>query len=238
MRRDMMAAICSVFILLGTFVLSNPQAAFAAIEFNEVFLGDETYFDLYEGWTAEFGFNLTADGDTAVLYDDYDNVISTVLPTDDETSFISGAFLIESAALSFEISSEDVVPVERVTVYSGIYDGDTLLAQMTYDLGSLAWFTRVREYTVLEIDLQELGLEAYLEDGKFLSLVMAIDIADQWTANDFRIDTASLLVEATPVPIPSALWLLGSGLAACLPVSKRKVFKNSPTFSCGVYEKR
>lgn len=232
MRRNMMAAICSVFFLLGTFALSNPQTAFAAMEFNEVFLGDETFFDLYEGWTAEFGFNLTATGDSAALYDDDDNVISTVLPTDDETGFDSGAFQIESAMLSFEISSEDVVPAEMVTVYSGIYDGNTELAQVTYDLGSLDWFTRVREYAVLEIDLKELGLEAYLEDGKFLSLVMAIDICDQWTANDFRIDTASLAVAANPVPVPGAVWLLGSGLAAFLPATRRKLFTKQHLFSC------
>ena len=207
-----------MFFFLPLSVLRNcHNQSFAAI-FYESFLGtyeDGAYFDVWQGNYAEFAFDLTSLGDQAILYDEGNSVIDgPVSPSTDEINYTGSAYDITSASLDFTFSSADW-PSERVLIHSVLYDNqDGILSDVTYSLG-WGWPFYFRDYTDLSIDLIALGLEAYLEDGIFITLVIAPEMENSsvWSSeNDFRIDTASLTLEATPVPLPAAIWLFGTSL--------------------------
>jgi hypothetical protein len=81
--------------------------------FYENFLGADTdgeYFDAWEGYYAEFSFDMTTPGDQASLYDANGDPVSgsvSVPPTADETGYTSGAHQIDAASLDFTFSSAD-----------------------------------------------------------------------------------------------------------------------------------
>jgi hypothetical protein len=211
MRKEI-AAICFVLICAAGIV----QPPHAAADFSETFLGSKTdgdYFDVWEGWSARFAFNLAAPGDTAALFDASGGQVGSVrLPTQDETGYIPGSYGLTTATLGFTISSSDLAR-ETVRIRSGFYDGNRLLLEQTYTLGT--WWTELtgqRKYADLAIDLLALGLEQYVKDGHFVTLVIAPD-TPSLLPNDFRIDATNMTVAVTPVPIPAAAWLFGSGLA-------------------------
>jgi hypothetical protein len=188
--------------------------------FTETFLGgerDNKYFDIWQGWKAEIGFNLTDVGDQAKLYDASGHLQATKSPTTDVTSFVPADYNIVGAKLNFTFSSIDW-PKEKVRIEAGVYDGDTLIYEHTYDLNPfwrwLDWGQR--QYANLQLDLITLGFGEYVSDGKFLTLVIAPNICGIF-ANDFRLDYANLTVTADPVPVnpvpePTTLLLLGLGL--------------------------
>ncbi len=210
--RKIVVAICFI-LLCGAGTIQPPHAVAG---FSETFLGSGTdgdFFDVWEGWSARFAFNMTAPGDTATLFNASGGQIGSVrFPTRDETGFIPGFNRLDAANLGFTISSGDLAR-DTVRIRSGFYDGNECLLEQTYTLGS--WATALngqRKYADLTMDLLALGLGQYLEDGRFITFVVAPDTPSP-LSNDFRIDMATMTVEATPVPLPAAFWLLGSGLA-------------------------
>ncbi|WP_319524281.1 VPLPA-CTERM sorting domain-containing protein [uncultured Desulfosarcina sp.] len=207
------AIVAFALLIFVAGVLQAPMLA-KADTFTETFLGgigDGDYFDVSEGWYARFVFNLTMLGETAALYSPSDSVESyRETPTDDETTFIANAYQIEAAELGFTFASADIAS-EEITIYSSFMDGDENLGTYQFELGNV-WTLLSGSYKTAEltINLLDYGLENYLEDGRFITLVIAFESG--CLPNDFRIDTASLTVEATPVPIPAGIWLLGAGL--------------------------
>jgi hypothetical protein len=219
--RKIVLSFCFILIC-GAGIIQPPHATAG---FSETFLGSGTdgdFFDVWEGWSARFAFNMTASGDTATLYNASGSQVgSTRPPTLDETGFIPGFNRIDAAHLAFTISSGDLAR-DTVRIRSGFYDGNECLLEQTYTLGS--WATVLngqRKYADLTMDLLALGLGQYLEDGRFITFVVAPD-TPALLPNDFRIDMAAMTMEATPVPLPAAFWLFGSGLAGLAGV--RRIF--------------
>jgi hypothetical protein len=210
----------SVLLFLG-----GAGEARASLTFSETFLGGKTdgvYFDVWQNWNAKFIFNMTTSGETATLYDNHNNQVGLPLPPSlDETRFVPNVHRVDAATLGFTFSSSDPQP-ETVLVRTGFWDGNTLLREETYNLGNY-WtlLTGNRKSADLTLDLVGLNLRQYLEDGRFVTLVIAPDLSRCISTNDFRIDTANLTVEATPVPIPASVWLFGSGFVGLIGIGRK-----------------
>jgi hypothetical protein len=225
----------SVLLFLG-----GAGEARASLTFSETFLGGKTdgdYFEVWENWNAQFIFNMTTIGETATLYDNYNHQVGQArLPSLDEASFVPNVHRVDAATLGFTFSSSDP-EAETVLVRTGFWDGNTLLREETYDLGN-DWTLRTgnRKSADLTLDLVGLNLRQYLEDGRFVTLVIAPDLSHCISTNDFRIDTANLTVEATPVPIPASVWLLGSGFAGLISIGRKmRGGEIHPTFTSRLY---
>lgn len=207
------ASIISLCLVL-VFSLTGSEATAAV--YQETFLGtgrDGNYFDIYQDWKARFAFNLTTVGETATLYDHNGGQRLQSTPTTDETRFTPNIGSINSAVLSFTFSSSDYA-MERVKIKTGFSDGSSTIWIGDYTLGTIITdVLNLREYGKLSLDLIGLGYRSYLEDGRFVSFVITPDFS-QCILNDIRVDLAELSVDATqtPVPVPAAAWLLGSGL--------------------------
>jgi len=182
-----------------------------------------------DGWSARFAFDITAPGATATLFNaSGEQVRSIRFPTQNETGFDPGLYLINAAKLNLTISSSDFAR-ETVITRSGFNDGNTLLLQQTYSLGTgLTESAGQRRYLDITIDLITSGLGQYMQDGRFVTFVIAPDTRSRLPSN-CRIDKASIMVDVTPVPppnvtpvpLPAAFWLFGSGLIGLVGIRKR-----------------
>ncbi len=231
-----------LLIIAVILTVLGSAAEAVPVTFSETFLGgqkDGIYMDVRQGWVASIGFNVAGPGDSAVLKDTERNIISSWSPTTDAGGFV-GQYNILDAHLNFTISSNDAAR-EKVIIKAGISDGNSVLSEKIFTLGSaplfrdsylfvgsspLSWDRQriTREYANFSIDLLALGLGDYLADGKFMTLVIAPDFGSY---NDFRIDYANLQLTAdpvgAPVPEPGTWILLGSGLLGL--VFSKKLFR-------------
>jgi hypothetical protein len=204
----------TITLLLG---LVPASQALASLSLTETFLGTKTdgdYFDVYEGYTATFGFNLTSLGDQALLFDGDGNVADDRdYPTTDVDTFVPSNQSITAATLSFRFSSQDLAP-ETVQVKTSLSNGGGILLEENFWLFSIFGFGN----STADVNLDLEDYLSYLQDGIFLTLVIAPE-SGCFFPNDFRIDQASL--EVTAVPIPGAFWLLGSGLIGIVGLRKK-----------------
>jgi hypothetical protein len=225
----------TIQLLILAVILSvlGSTAEAVPVSFNETFLGgqkDGNFMNVRQGLVASIGFNIAGPGDLAVLKDSAGNTLKSWSPTTDSSGFGSGGqYNILDAKLNFTFSSVDAAS-EMVRVKAGISDGNTVLAEKIYTLGSpplirdsylfvgsspLSWDRQriFRQYADFSIDLLDLGLGDFLTDGRFMTLLLAPEFGNY---NDFRIDQANLHVTAdpvgAPVPEPGTWLLLGSGL--------------------------
>lgn len=221
-----------LLVVAAIITLLSGIAHAVPITYSETFLGDKkdnSFMDIQQGWVASFGFNITGPGDTAQLKNSNQQIVNSWSPSADSSGFGgAGNYSILDAHLNFTFSSSDS-DRERVTIRAGLFDGNRVLSQQTFTLGSVPirdsylfrsssgsdWDRQkiTREYADFSLDLLELGLGASLADGKFMTLVLATDLDCD---NDFRIDRANLELTAesagAPVPEPGTVLLLGSGL--------------------------
>lgn len=205
-------------------------------EFEEVFMNSERqYFDLTKDTPlATFGFNLTAPGDRAILYNKNLTENASYLPNPDVTKFDPKKSYIKEAELEFKFSDKDPVPeyidIDAGTTdlnnsgSTGIYSGQISLGDSKKIHGKRK-FDYIRQYEVMSFDLLEQGFADALKDGKFLTVVLDPTILG--FDNNFRIEWASLEIEtgcvpppetgggsnSTPVPEPGTFAMLGAGLA-------------------------
>ena len=172
---------------------------------------DNNYINLYEyGWPGPRSITLHFDL-TAI------NTVGPPYPTTDETGY-DPSLGMASGELDFTFSSADL-PSETVQIWTGFYDGNQLLAEQTYHLGSW-WRGLRREYASLNIDLETAGVLTYLDDG-LLDTIVLVPRALDWKINDIRLDQASL--SATPIPEPTTLLLLGTGLIGLAGIGRKRL---------------
>lgn len=213
-----------VVLLLMAMMLLAVNGAWAVpmnMNFTEQFLGSKTdnnYFELQNGWSSSFGFDLTGQGAEAVLRNAQGAIKSIGQPTIDVIGFVPSQMKVLDADLLFTISSNDLVP-EDFTIKAGIFDGNVQIFEKVFALGKLSWTGVQRQYADVEIDLLDFGLENYLNDGKFLAIALA---PNKWYGNDLRIDMAELSVEAVPVPEPGTIVLFSGGLFSLVVFAKRR----------------
>ena len=216
MKKLFLGSLCFVLVL---FLFSGIAVA-TPVTFEETYLQQPgtPYFRLYEGYSVRFAFNLSQVGGFATIYNGM-TPLGSRLPQTDETNYDPSLYETPfSAQLTFRIWDWDQdVTFENLKIRAGFLDGNTLLADKTYNIIGLG-------QRILTIDLGSLGLLDYLSDGKFITFAMAPEFDGRWQ-NDFNISEATLVAKANPVPEPSIIMLLGLGLAGIASLGRRRLKK-------------
>ena len=210
----MVAASCLV-------ALPQAQASMIAEDVEEIFLGgDGERFELWEEYQASFGFNLTETGDLAILVDDHGNPLTSLSPSTDVTGYDPTTQSISAATLNFTFYSEDMA-WENISISAKLMDGEYTLYEETLLLGNW-WGGGETVDVVLNLfdeEYSSIHLADYLQAGKLLTMVLSPTLCI--IENDFAIEQASLVATVNPVPVPAAVWILGSGLAGLVGFRKR-----------------
>ncbi len=184
MKKTIIAFLAVLFIVIGINDTANAIQGFYEEFDQDKFLKKRHYKKKYK-------FDLTGPG-----------VGCRLCPTTDETGFNPDAWIPQSAILGFDIYSfdkpEEIVKIKvirekgkGVTLFKGMLD--------LYD-----------DHTFLYFNLEDFGLLDEIADGKLDIKIIAP--GKRSFINDFMVGKASLRVIAAPIPEPSTLLLLASGL--------------------------
>lgn len=192
-------------VLISSFIFGAAGIAEAAL-YTETFLGttsDSNKVTLNSKQTpsdyATFVFDLTSAGGTAAK----DGAVMANALTTDSTTFIANS-KISNAVLTLSFG----------TLPSG--------AKYSIDLYDIAnGVTATKAFDTVTNYAQPISLNSYLSqlsDGKIL-----VKVTNASTAKDknFDLNQVKLDVTATPVPLPAAGLLLGSGLAGLIGIRRK-----------------
>ena len=131
----------AAFFMTFLFLFGSIASA-TPVTFTETYLDapNTQYFRIYEGYRVAFGFNLSATGGVASLFNAQNQLLGTRMPTTDETGYDPLAYETPiSAQLTFKIWDWDRDRAfENLVVRAGFHDGNVLLADETYNISGPA----------------------------------------------------------------------------------------------------
>ncbi len=163
--------------------------------------------------TAYFNFDLTQAGNTTTNYAQLTNTGTKILPlsTDDVNvpQFNSTNYTINSVTLNYTLSDTDNSS-DKFTVVTGSSDGSITIAPQVNQNVVGTGQSKSFSYVFSTSDL------TYLNDGK-----LQFTIATGGSTN-ITVEQAQLVLTATPVPIPAAGLLLGSGLIGLIAIRRKQ----------------
>ena len=118
-----------------------------------------------------------------------------------------------SAVLSVRLADDSVV------IYGGTGDGPSGDPNEQAQIAADSQTFLTSELNSPQTYTFSISLNDIQEDG--MLIVTASTVPDNY--GDFVIDRSSLVVETSTIPIPSAVWLFGSGLLGLIGVARKKV---------------